>query len=96
MYELSTAAAEDIEEILERSVADFGLQQTQRYFDSLKTCLRSLADNPQMGGAADDIRPGYRRFPHESHVIFYQLTQRGIFVVRVLHKRMDVTKRINE
>jgi len=47
-----------------------------------------------MGTTAENVRAGYRRFPHESHVVFYRVSQRGILVVRVLHKRMDVSQHI--
>ena len=67
MYELSDAAAKDIENILDRSVVDFGLQQTELYYNSLKSCLELLGENPEMGSVADDIQPGYRRFAHQSH-----------------------------
>ena len=49
-----------------------------------------------MGSTADDIRPGYRRFAHESDVIFYRDTGRGVLIVRVLHKRMDINKHIDK
>jgi toxin ParE1/3/4 len=96
MYELSDVAAKDIEQILNRSIVDFGLPQTELYYHSLKNCLGLLGENPNMGSIADDIRPGYRRFAHESHVIFYRDTGRGILIVRILHKRMDINKHIDK
>jgi toxin ParE1/3/4 len=69
MYRLSAAAVSDIEAILDQSLIDFCALQTENYYASLTQCLVLLDDNPEMGSAADDIRPGYRRFPHESHVI---------------------------
>ena len=66
------------------------------YYHTLKNCLELLDKNPNMGSSADDIRPGYRRFAHESHVVFYQDTGRGVLIVRVLHKRMDISKHIGE
>ncbi len=96
MYELSEAAAKDIEDILDRSVVDFGPLQTERYYDSLKRCLELLGENPGMGGAAEDIRSGYRRFAHQSHVIFYRTYGRGILVVRILHERMDVSQHFED
>ena len=70
MYKLSEAAANDIEEILTRSMLDFGVKQTETYVQSLKQCLELLGDNPEMGSAVDDIRAGYRCLLHESHAIF--------------------------
>ena len=42
MYELTDAAARDSEQILDRSVVDFGLHQTELYSHSLKNCLALL------------------------------------------------------
>jgi len=94
MYELSEAAARDIESILERSVTDFGPTQSENYFQSLKNCLQLLDANPGMGASADEIRRGYRRFAHQSHVIFYRQTESGICIVRILHKHMDVKNKL--
>ena len=96
MYVLSDAAAKDIEQILDRSVIDFGSHQTELYTHSLKHCLELLGENPKLGSSADDIRSGYRRFTHESHVVFYRVTGGGVLIVRVLHKRMDINQHIDE
>jgi plasmid stabilization system protein ParE len=71
MVKLSEATASDIEEILSPSMLDFGLVQTETYFQSLTQCFELLGDNPEMSSAMDDIREGYRCFLHESHAIFY-------------------------
>lgn len=92
MYKLSWAAARDVEDLLERSIHDFGLIRTKQYYQSLKHCLELLAGNPDMGSIADDIRPGYRRFLHRSHVIFYTSSGNDIFVIRILHKSVDIIK----
>ena len=96
MYKVSESAANDIENILDTSLIDFGALQTESYYASLTQCLELLGDNPAMGTSADDIRPGYRRFPHESHVIFYTVDTEAILIVRVLHKRMDALRNIQE
>lgn len=86
---LSEAAARDLEEILEQSFVEFGVRRTETYYASLTRCLDLLGGNPEMGSGAEDIRPGYRRFPHESHVIFYTIRTEDLLVVRILHQRMD-------
>ena len=88
-YEISKAAEEDIDALLDDSIARFGVDQTERYFESLVNCLSLISGNPEMGVTVDQIRRGYRYFSHESHVIFYQQIDVGIFIVRILHKRMD-------
>jgi len=71
MYELSEAAEADIDALLEHSVTQFGLEQTEHYYESLRHCLELLAENPRLGASAEDIRPNYLRFPHKSPVVFY-------------------------
>ena len=94
MTELSEAAARDIEAILDQSLLDFGPLQAEKYHESLKHCLELPGEHPGMGTTAENVRAGYRRFPHESHVVFYRVSQRGILVVRVLHKRMGASQHI--
>jgi len=94
MYKLSEAAADDIEEILTRSLLDFGLERTEAYIQSLTQCLGMLGDNPEMGSSVDEIRPGYRCFLHESHAIFYTPRTRDILIVRILHKHMDADQNL--
>jgi plasmid stabilization system protein ParE len=70
MYKLSEAAAHDIEQLLDQSILDFGLLQTESYYHDLTHCPALLADNPEMGNSAEEIRSGYRCFPHASHRSF--------------------------
>jgi plasmid stabilization system protein ParE len=67
MVKLSPVAAQDIDDILGRSISEFGIEQTEIYYDLLARCLELLVADPSLGHAADDIRAGYRRIPHESH-----------------------------
>lgn len=55
MFKLAEAAARDIEIILERSMNDFGIRQTEQYYNSLKKCLEHLGKNPKMGVDVLDI-----------------------------------------
>lgn len=95
MYELSEAAASDLEGLFSASLDRFGIGQTERYVDELRDCLELLGQNPSMGVSADEVRAGYRRFPRRSHVVFYRsIPSGGVSIVRVLHERMDVAKQI--
>lgn len=96
MYKLSEAAAEDIEDILTRSMLDFGLERTEVYYQSLTQCLELLGDNPEMGTSVGEIRPGYRCFLHESHAIFYAPRAQDVLIVRILHKRMDPDRNLQD
>ncbi len=91
-YQLSRLAAVDLEEIAEYTIERFGIEQSRRYRDGLKTCFVQLADNPALGRRAEQLIRGLRRFEHQSHVVFYISKPENLLIVRVLHSSMDVPR----
>jgi len=88
-FELSAAADRDLTGIYRYSYRPFGWQQADVYLHSLDQCFARLAQFPQLGRSIDHLRPGYFRFEHASHTIFYLRAEQGIRVIRVPHERMD-------
>ncbi|WJW76080.1 type II toxin-antitoxin system RelE/ParE family toxin [Thiohalobacter sp. IOR34] len=60
----------------------------------LDDTFHQLADNPELGKICNYIKRGYRKFPIANHVIYYRAYSNRIEIVRVLHKRMDVSESI--
>ncbi|MDO5504790.1 MAG: type II toxin-antitoxin system RelE/ParE family toxin [Pseudoxanthomonas suwonensis] len=90
-FDLSVLALEDLRAIARFTQARWGATQRNRYLKQIDRVFRSLASNPQMGQACDDILEGYRKFPHGQHVIFYTLPGDDVLlIVRILHAAMDV------
>jgi len=94
MYKLTKEAEKDIATILQNSVSLFGKEQTGVYSKSLSKCIELLSLNPEMGKNTDDIKAGYLKFPHGSHVIFYKIESDCILIVRILHKHMDAERNV--
>jgi len=82
-------AARDIDEIYDFTAGRWGRLQAGRYIGQIRARCKSLAGGKAAGWDASAIRPGYRRLPAGSHVIFYRVTGDMIEVVRILHARMD-------
>lgn len=93
-YRLSRLAVADLEEIAEYTIDRFGIEQARRYRDGLKTCFVQLANNLTIGRKAEQLKPGLRRFEHQSHVVFYISERESILIVRVLHTSMDVARHL--
>lgn len=93
-YQLSKAADKDIEKILEYSYQEFGIKQTLKYKDGLTSCLDTLAQNPKAGRKCSVIKAEYFRFEYQSHIIFYKQRNTGIFIVRIIHKSMDIERQL--
>jgi toxin ParE1/3/4 len=69
----------------------WGKNQRGIYLKQFDDAFHLLADTPDAGTKCDFIKPGYRKFPNTSHVIFYRiLNDSKIEITRILHKRMDV------
>ena len=87
--ELTEAADRDLFEIYNYTHRQHGEVQAERYLLGLDACFRRLAAMPRIERSIDHIRPGYFRFEHAKHTIFYVILKDGIRIVRVLHARMD-------
>ena len=72
-------------------------EQAVDYTDGLKAAVNKLAENPQRLGTVDRsaVRPGYRSYRYQSHLVFYRESGQFVEVVRILHKRMDVGRQFS-
>jgi toxin ParE1/3/4 len=88
-YRLTPAAERDLESIWTYTARQWGVEQADRYIDFLTTAFAELADSPKKAPSCEHIRPGFRRWRVERHMVYLKVTDFGIAVVRVLHDRMD-------
>lgn len=72
---LSPQAADDIEEILNRTVATYGELATQRYEQLLVQSLDDLAENPHRAGST--LRPEISSIAYTYHLIHSRLNVRS-------------------
>ncbi len=88
-FKLSTKARIDLKRIAVFTEKRWGRIQRNAYLLQFDRCFHQLADNSAMGATCDQVRAGYRQFPHGSHLIFYKIGDKGIVeVIRILHKNM--------
>jgi len=78
-----------LEAIAAFSIDRFGIRQARRYRDELTACLSNLVVNPSLGRRAEQLAKGLRRYEHGSHIVFYPREADDVFIVRILHYRMD-------
>ncbi len=89
-YRLTLRAAEDLDAIADYTIKTWGLDQLERYLQSLNDRFEWLAQNPFAGRERDDVHRGYRSFPEGSHVIFYIVSGDHVDVIGIPHKSMDI------
>ena len=84
----------DLDEIWDYTADRWGLEQAETYIRRLWKDIQTVADKPSLGQECAEVRPGYRKYPSGSHVLFYRPTTDGIDIVRILHERMDYERHI--
>jgi len=62
------------------------------YAQTIESTLLKLAQHPNFDKKRSTLYNGARSFPVEKHIIFYQISDSGINVARILHQRMDFSK----
>lgn len=90
-FDLTKAARADLKSIARYTQERWGVPQRNAYLKEMDQTFHSLARDPGIGRACDEVREGYRMFPHGTHVIYYRRSAaRGMQVVRILHATMDL------
>lgn len=89
-YTKSKRADLDIQQIVLRSMADFGERQTDRYMAGLAQALGAIAQNPDLGRLFTDepTQRAYRWYSYESHMIYCRKRPNDVLIVRILHTKM--------
>ncbi len=90
----SALAENDLVEIAKFTRQTWGDAQAEIYLNGLVACCELLAQSPQIGRACGEVRLGLRRMTQTSHVIFLEVREPGILVVRILHKSMLPTRNL--
>ncbi|HVL02187.1 MAG TPA: type II toxin-antitoxin system RelE/ParE family toxin [Dongiaceae bacterium] len=89
-YRLTRKADNDVANLYEYGILNFGLNQAQSYLLGLYEQFEQLSFSPDIGRNAKELFPDLKRFQYGAHVIFYLPdNQSGILIVRILRKEMD-------
>jgi len=94
--ELSKEADNDFESILIYTFNSWGKQQLLSYRTELKNALHFIRSNPLLGQRHPELPDGYRYWRGGSHIIVYRLEKDIVFVLRILHGRMNIAAHITE
>lgn len=86
-YDLSGAAALDLEAIYVFGAEHFGVRQAEKYTSGLLERFQEIASQATRWPAVDWIRPGYRRSVYVSHTVYYQVMDERVLIVRILSRQ---------
>lgn len=94
-YRISKQAIDDLNNIWVYTLHKWSKEQADRYYDLIIEEIEFIADNFMFGKSAEQTRENYRVTKLKSHLIFYKEDDNRIVeIVRILHQRMDIKKRL--
>lgn len=93
-YRLTPKAREDLKEIGRYTSATWGKKQRTAYLKMLDRQFQKIAATPERGQARDEITDNLKSDKQGRHVIFYQVKEQVVIIVRILHEKMDVERHL--
>lgn len=87
-YKLRQAAIDDLREIGQYTLENYGKAQRDKYLNGLKERFELLGNNPNFGRSRDDVKAGYRCSTYDKHIVFYTTPGDAVEIIGILHKRM--------
>jgi toxin ParE1/3/4 len=97
-YKISNEAAQDLEDIWFYTQKKWSTDQADRYFNLIINEIEYLSEYPKSGSDFSYIRKGYFKSRIKSHLIFYRSSNdiEVIEIIRILHNKMDIERRLSE
>lgn len=92
--EFAPRARTDLRSLRSFSLATWGEAHAASYVRRLTSSMRGLVEHPHLGRDRGDLALGLRALTVAHHVIFYQVDEHTVTIVRVLHARMDPARHI--
>lgn len=94
---LRQKAIDDLNDIWDYTFEKWSVKQADKYYAIIKIACKGIGENPEVGKEYDGINTNLLGLKCEKHIIFYkQISNDRIAVIRILHERMDLKKRITE
>lgn len=89
---ITKPARRDFRDILSYTNKNWGEAQRLEYKRKIDSALQSIAKKPGSGRK----KLGSRVWEVGRHLIFYRIEAKHIFIVRILHQRMDATRHLDD
>jgi len=87
--ELSDEAYNDLVNIQNYTFSNYGDQGWKKYENEVLVGFQMIANHPEAGHKRSDIPNNYRAWKIREHIVIYRIDSSIIYVVRVLHGRMN-------
>ena len=91
---ITDSAKLDLVEIGQYTGYRWGEKQRDKYLGDIDSCLYSLAEEPELGKDRSELRAGCYSYSVGKHVVFYTYDSKALYVLAILHERMDFERHL--
>ena len=95
-YKISQQALFDLNDIWEYTFHKWSKEQADRYYNLIFDEIEYISENSHLGISYEHIRKNYRASKIKSHLVFYRIENKSIEIIRILHQRMDLKRRLEK
>ena len=93
---LTAAALNDLDDIRERGVREFGPAASVRFLTGFGRKFALLREQPRAGQARPEFRRNMRSLPYRPYRILYELMGDTVVIARIIHHSRDVRRALRE
>lgn len=96
-FSLTKKAVQDLKKIWFYTLDTWSEKQADRYVNQILKHCNKIADQPNKGKQYEMLTPDLRGSKVNKHILFYRIVQSNeIEIVRILHERMDIKRRLEK
>ncbi len=96
-FKLTNNAVKDLSDIWHYIVEAWSESQADKHYKLLLNACSSIAKQPQIGKAYEEIYPELKGKRASKHIIFYRLMKdNSIEITRILHEQMDLKNKLQK
>ena len=96
-FKLTNKAVNDLSAIWNYTFELWSENQADKYYKELINNCRNIAKDPNLGKNYEGVSKQLFGMKANQHIVFYRiLSGSEVEIIRILHERMDLKKRITE
>ncbi len=89
-YELSLLAQKDLDNIWFYTYENWSRNQANKYFEIIQSEIREICLHPESQRKLKLSTKSINLRRVESHLIIFKIKNKKVFIIRILHKNMDL------
>ena len=96
-YLLTNKAVRDLSDIWNYTFNNWSEFQADKYYRLLKNSFEKIAEKPNAGKPYNEVSDNLLGYKAGHHIVFYRVeNDNKVLIIRILHERMDLKRRLKK